>query len=88
MEVLHNGNISTIRIISKKTGKIWCERVQNDAEETQKFYIFEYPDSDEWGKPVPKRKIVLETKEEVQAFFDALSKLRREHNGGTVSRPV
>ena len=81
IEVFHDKDISITKIISKKTGKVWCERIQNDEEETQKFYIFEYPDSDEWGAPIPKRRIVLETKEEVQSFFDALSALRREKNG-------
>ena len=46
-----------------------------------KYFIFEYPDDDEWGPPVPKMKITLETKEEVQALFDALAELRKQQNG-------
>ena len=52
------------KVFSKKTG--------------EKYYIFEMPDWDERCEPVPVRKLVLETKEEVQAFFDAIAKLQKE----------
>ena len=45
----------------------------------EEYYIFKLPEPDEWGDAIPKRKIILETEEEVQAFFDALSKLKKEH---------
>lgn len=68
------------KIYSKRTGKCWCSRVCK-KEEKEKYFIFEYPDDDEWGPPVPKMKITLETKEEVQALFDALAELRKQQNG-------
>jgi len=37
------------------------------------------PDNDERRAPIPKMKLVLETREEVQAFFDAISKMNKEH---------
>ena len=57
------------KIFSKKTGKCLCSRVYS-KEEDEKYYIFEFPDDDEWGPPIPKRKITLETKEQVQRLFD------------------
>jgi len=37
------------------------------------------PDDDERREPIPKIKLELETREEVQAFFDAISKINKEH---------
>ena len=36
------------------------------------------PDNDERKAPTPIRKIVLETKEQVQAFFDFLARKNKE----------
>ena len=67
-----------VKIISNKTNKHLSSRI-NDAElEEEHYFIFNYPDNDERIEPKPVRKITLETKEEVQAFFDALSKLQSE----------
>ena len=78
-EELDRWTVAT-KIYSKRTGKCWCSRVCKE-EEKEKYFIFEYPDDDEWGSPVPKMKITLETKEEVQALFDALTELRKQQNG-------
>lgn len=64
------------KVFSKKTGKCLCSRVYS-AEADEKYYIFEFPDDDEWGPPIPKRKITLETKEQVQLLFDFI---RRKNN--------
>ena len=37
------------------------------------------PDNDERQRGKPVRKITLETKEEVQAFFDILSNISKEN---------
>ena len=70
------------KVFSKKTGKCLCSRVSYSVDygepEPEKYYIFEMPDWDERCEPVPVRKLVLETKEEVQAFFDAIAKLQKE----------
>ena len=70
------------KIYSKKTGKCLCSRVAYSAEtgdpDPEKYYIFEMPDNDERKAPTPIRKIVLETKEQVQAFFDFLARKNKE----------
>ena len=43
----------------------------------EEYYIFKLPEADEWGQAIPKRKITLETKEEVQAFFNLISELQK-----------
>jgi len=40
------------------------------------------PDDDERQPGKPIKKIVLETKEEVQTFFDILSKISKENKNG------
>ena len=64
------------KVFSKKTGKCLCSRVYS-KDEDEKYYIFDFPDDDEWGPPIPKRKITLETKEQVQLLFDFI---RRKNN--------
>lgn len=68
-----------IKIYSNATDKCWCGRKEATEEEAEKYYIFDYPEVDEWGPPVPKVRLTLETKEEVQAFFNALSELRKQN---------
>lgn len=43
--------------------------------EKEKYYIFKMPEDDERIPPAPIRRIVLEDKDEVQAFFDILNKI-------------
>lgn len=72
------------KIFSIKTGKCLCSRISYTTEygesEPEKYYVFEMPDKDERQAPIPKQQIVLETKEEVQAFFDFLAKKAKEEN--------
>ena len=62
------------KIFSKKTGKCLCSRLTYTADygepEPEVYYIFEMPDPDERQKPIPKMRISLNSKEEVQKFFD------------------
>lgn len=71
------------KIYSKKTGKCLCSRVAYSADygdpDPEKYYIFEMPDDDERCAPIPVQRITLTSKEEVQAFFDAIKKLQEEH---------
>lgn len=84
MEKDYQENDTYIRLRSKKTGKLITERIiHNDSEE--EYYIFELPDDDERQAPKRIRQYKLETKEEVQAFFDILNKLQKKENDGTVS---
>lgn len=67
------------QVFSKKTGKHLCSRIGSENT-TEKYYIFEMPEIEERQKPIPKIKLNLETKEEVQAFFSALNKLMEKKN--------
>ncbi len=73
---------SAAKIYSNKTGKCLCSRIFYSADfgepEPEKYYIFEMPDDDERRPPIPVRKLVLNSKEEVQAFFDAIKKIQEE----------
>lgn len=69
-----------VKIISNKTGKHLCSRISDSELEEEHYYIFNYPDDDERIAPKPVLKINLDTKEEVQAFFNVLSKLQKEAN--------
>ena len=74
------------KIYSKKTGKCLCSRVAYSADygdpDPEKYYIFEMPDNDERCAPIPVQRITLTSKEEVQAFFDAIKKLQEEQKNG------
>ena len=74
------------KIYSKKTGKCLCSRVAYSADygdpDPEKYYIFEMPDDDERCAPIPVQRITLTSKEEVQAFFDAIKKLQEEQKNG------
>lgn len=84
MEKDYQENDVFIRLRSKKTGKLITERiVHGDSEE--EYYIFELPDNDERQAPKKIRQYKLETKEEVQAFFDILNKLQEKKNDRTIS---
>ena len=48
--------------------------------EPEKYYIFEMPDDDERCAPRATVQVQLDTKEEVQAFFDFLAKQNKEEN--------
>lgn len=67
-----------IKVISKNTNTVLCARYIpiNDDQETH-FYVFTYPEDNELQAPISRRKIVLETREEVQAFFDILAKIQK-----------
>ena len=74
-------------IISQKTGKRLCGRKTFIGENShkhipEKYYIYEMPDDDERCAPIPKLRLHLETREEVQAFFNILSKMDKEKNNG------
>lgn len=65
-----------VKLVSIKTGKHLTTRII-PKEGDEHYFIFNYPDSDERTEPKPVRQITLETKEEVQHFFDALNKIQK-----------
>ena len=72
------------KIFSTNTGKCLCSRVTYSADygepEPEKYYVFEMPEKYERQAPIPKQQLILETKEEVQAFFDFLAKKNKKEN--------
>lgn len=62
-----------LEIISNKTGKVLAAQEVYSDEESN-FFIYEMPDDDERRAAPKVRKIVLETEEEVKAFFKLLNK--------------
>ena len=44
------------------------------------YFIFNMPEDNERIAPKPVMKVTLETKEEVQTFFDILNKIQRGEN--------
>ena len=76
------------RIFSKASGICLCSRASyHDDKRREKYYIFNMPAPEERNAPVPHVKLELKTKEEVQAVFDAFSKMRKEREAqddGTV----
>lgn len=66
-----------IKIVSKKGVHFTTRVISDDGEEG--YYVFNLPSAEESLPPKAIRKITLETKEEVQAFFDALNKLQQEN---------
>ena len=65
-----------IKTYSKKTGTHLCTRIiRDDGEEF--YFVFNMPEDDE-RKPAPAiRQMTLETREQVQDFFNALNKIQR-----------
>lgn len=84
MEKDYQESNTYIRLRSKQTGKLMTERIIQDNSE-EKYYIFELPEDNERQPPKKIRQYKLETKEEVQAFFDILNKLQENKNDRTIS---
>ena len=84
---VEDDNGTTLNVYSIKTNKLRCSRYVPKEDGIEEFYVIEMPDDDERCAPRPKQKIVLETREEVQAFFDILNKIQHGEtaNDGTVS---
>lgn len=82
-EIKEEDNFKILNVYSKKTKKLLCSRhIPLNENERTYFYIYEMPDNDERRAPPAKRKIVLETREEVQEFFNILSKIQKGDNNG------
>ena len=79
-EKVEEREFTIIKIFGIDSDDCICARktYNEGANKPEEYYIFKLPESDEWGDAIPKRKIVLETKEEVQAFFNFLSEMRKE----------
>lgn len=56
------------------------QSIEDEDRSEEKYYVFDMPLDEERQEPRRIRKIVLETKEEVQAFIDILAKIQKEKN--------
>ena len=77
VKVEENEGVQWIKTYSVTTGKLLCTReiyLKEDSEGEEHYYVFEFPPNEDRIAPQVVRKITLDTKEEVQAFFDVLSK--------------
>ena len=72
-------SVHIVKIISNKTNTHLCSRISDADLEEEHYYIFNYPEDDERIAPKAVMQIKLDTREEVQTFFDALSKLQKEN---------
>ena len=83
-KTLEEKNYTILNSYSIKNNNHLCTRmIPKNEDEIEKYYVINMPDDDERQAPKAVRKIVLESKEEVQTFFDILSKLQKgeESNG-------
>lgn len=76
MEKEHKDDGTHIKLVSKKTGKLITERIIDD-DQNETYFIFDLPDNDERLASRKIRQYHLETKEEVQSFFDILNKIQK-----------
>ena len=84
IEQYQEADMTIIKVISKATGIHLCTRII-PKEGQEHYFIFNMPEDNERVMPKPVMKITLDSKEEVQNFFNALSKLSKEgKDGGTV----
>ena len=75
VEQKYEEHITRISIFSKKTNTLLCTRIITDEGE-EKYFVYDMPLEEERIAPKPVMKITLDSKEQVQAFFDALNKLQ------------
>lgn len=78
VEQYYENNMTIIKIRSKLRNVHFCTRIIPE-DDIEHYYVFNMPLAEESVPNKPVMKINLETKEEVQAFFDALNKLQREN---------
>lgn len=73
-EVELNRFSKATKIMSKKREVCLGSRVSYTNDTPEKYYIFELPNKEELNSnpPVPKVKVILETKEQVQKLLDFL----------------
>lgn len=77
IEQYYEEDLTIVKIKSKKTGTHLCTRIIPKGGE-EHYYIFNMPLDEERIQPKPIMKISLDTREEVQTFFDAINKLQLE----------
>jgi len=77
VEQFYEENATIMKIISKATGQHLCTRIIPDEGE-EHYYVFNMPLPEERVAPKSVLKIILDDKEQVQNFFNALNKMQQE----------
>ena len=65
-------------IINNDDDKLICGNLYNNETEEVKYYIVNMPNNEARVAPQSVRRIVLETEEEVKAFFDIINKTAKQ----------
>lgn len=81
LETYHEEDQTILKVMSHKTGKHLATRIVPEEGEPH-FFVFNMPNDDERVAAKPVMKVELESKEEVQNFFNALGKLQKEKESG------
>lgn len=76
MDTSYMEDTTIVTLTSKKTGKMVTKRIIYE-DGNEQYYIYDLPENDERLAPKKIRKYELQTKEEVQAFFDILNKIQK-----------
>jgi len=71
---------ASLKIYSNRDDTLIAEQYLNN-DEYYEFYIYNMPDNKDRRAAKPVQKIILETQEEVQAFFEILNKAMGKKNG-------
>ena len=77
VEQFYEQNMTIMKIKSKTTGTHLCTRIIPE-DDVEHYYIFNMPADNERVAPKPVMKVSLDSKGEVQAFFDAINKIQLE----------
>ena len=72
-------SIQIIKVVSDKSNIHLCGRIRDYKLEKERYFIFNYPDADERLRPKPVLHLTLNSREEVQDFFNAISELQKAH---------
>lgn len=78
-----NDNYTLYKVYSKLNNIHLCSRkIYNDkcGANIQRYYVYNMPLDEQRRAPIPVQKIILETKEQVQEFFNILNKLSQERS--------
>ena len=77
IEVKENKDSTIYNIYSIKRDILLCARESN-RHKPEKYYIYELANAEESRPPIAKTQLVLDSREQVQAFFNAVAKLAKE----------
>lgn len=73
-----NKGVKWIKTYSKTTGKLLCTREIHSEDGRELYFVFEFPPEEDRIAARAVRKVTLDTQEEVQEFFNALSQVMKQ----------